>query len=34
MPVAIVLGVVIGVLGLAIGALLGYTIRRRIGQGR
>jgi len=34
MPVAIVLGVVLGVLGLAIGALLGNTIRRRISQGR
>jgi ribonuclease Y len=34
MPVAIVLGVVLGVLGLAIGALLGDTIRRRISQGR
>src|SRR4030042_3163734 len=34
MPVAIALGVVLGVLGLAIGALLGNTIRRRISQGR
>jgi ribonuclease Y len=34
MPVAIVLGVVLGVLGLAIGALLGNTVRRRISQGR
>jgi len=34
MPVAIVLGVVLGVLGLAIGALLGDTIKRRISQGR
>jgi ribonuclease Y len=35
MPVAIALGVIlVGVLGLAIGALLGSTIRRRISQGR
>jgi ribonuclease Y len=34
MPVAIALGVILGVLGLAIGALLGSTIRRRISQGR
>jgi len=34
MPVAIALGVILGVLGLAIGALLGNTIRRRISQGR
>jgi ribonuclease Y len=34
MPVAIALGVVLGVLGLAIGALLGSTVRRRISQGR
>jgi len=34
MPVAIVLGVVFGVLGLAIGALLGNTIKQRISQGR
>src|SRR3972149_6625258 len=34
MPVAIALGVILGVLGLAIGALRGSTIRRRISQGR
>jgi ribonuclease Y len=34
MPVAIALGVVLGVLGLAIGALLGYTFRRRIARGQ
>jgi len=34
MPVALALGVVLGVLGLAIGALLGNSIRRRISQGR
>jgi ribonuclease Y len=34
MPVAIALGVVLGVLGLAIGALLGNSIRRRISEGR
>ena len=34
MPVAIALGVVLGVLGLAIGALLGNTVRRRISEGR
>ena len=31
---AIVLSVVIGVLALAVGGLLGYTLRNRIGQGR
>ena len=34
MPVAIVMSAVIGVLALAIGALLGYTLRRRITQGQ
>ncbi len=34
MPEAIALGVILCALGLAIGALLGSTIRRRIGQGR
>ncbi len=34
MPEAIALGVILGVLGLAIGALLGNVIRQRIGQGR
>jgi len=34
MPEAITLGVVLAALGLAIGALLGGTIRRRISQGR
>src|SRR3989304_4474790 len=34
MPVALALGVVLGVRGLAIGALLGNSIRRRISQGR
>lgn len=34
MPIAIVLGVVFGVLGLAIGALLGYTAKLRVGRGQ
>jgi ribonuclease Y len=34
MTVAVVLSVVIGVLALAIGALLGYTVKIRIGKGQ
>jgi len=34
MTVAVVLSVVIGVLALAIGALLGYTVKIRIGRGQ
>jgi len=34
MPAAIVLSVVIGALALAVGALLGYTVKVRIGQGQ
>ena len=34
MPVAIVLSVVIGAVALAVGALLGYTIKVRVGKGR
>jgi len=34
MPAAIVVGVVIGVLALALGVLLGYTLKVRVGKGQ
>ncbi len=34
MPVAIAVGVISGVLALAVGALLGYTLKVRVGRGQ